>query len=162
MIADPRVNIPHGHRLALWLFTFAVVVPAILCPAQAGTAAAARMCVTAVGDAPDPETVTGVTPRRAEAAVRIAAPGSASALRTAEAAGPCTPPRPHRPPCGAVTHAQPRTAGSWQSGAGVGCPLPAAAVTEPARPGPACSGSSRPPAARSGAGLLIGLCASRT
>jgi hypothetical protein len=140
MIADP--NPTHGPRRALWLFMFAVVLHVILCPASAGTpVAAARTCV-ALGDVPAPD---------------------ASPLRAAEAAGPCTPlPRPHRPPCGAVTHAQPRTAGSWQAGVGAGCPLPSAAVGELAGPGPVCPGSTRPPAARAGAGLLIDLCASRT
>jgi hypothetical protein len=140
MIADARVDPTHGCRRALWLVVYAVVLHVILCPAPAGaTVTVAQACVAAPASAPE-----------------------ASPLRAAEA-GPCAPlPHPHRPPCGAVTHAQPRTVGSWQAGVGAGCPLPSSAVGEFAGPRPACPGSSRPPAARAGAGLLIDLCASRT
>jgi hypothetical protein len=138
MISDPRVKTTHGRRRALWLFMFAVVLHVMFGPASAGTPVPRTCAATPAGS-------------------------DASSLRAAEAAGPCAPlPRPHRPPCGAVTHAQPRTAGSWQAGVGAGCPLPSAAVGEPARPGPVCPGSTRAPAARTGANLLIDLCASRT
>jgi hypothetical protein len=141
MISDPRVTSSDARRRALWLvMVVGFVLHASLCPpdAHAGVlGASARACVPPAAGGPPP-----------------------SGPATSEADGLCAPPvRPHHPPSGTP---QQRTAGSWQAGVGPGCPLPATAADGHTGPGPACPRSSRPPAARSGAGLLIDLCASRT
>lgn len=160
MIADPRVNAIHGRRWALWLFMFVgVVLHSSLCPpnTHAGVlGATAKACVSPAAGAP-PDGVTS-------------AGGSG---RTGDAGHPCAPApghHHHHAPCGVMTHrasAQDRPAGSWQAGAPSRCPLstPFAGVAGFADgPGHACpqGTSSRPPVRRSGAGLLIDLCASRT
>ncbi|MDN3352084.1 hypothetical protein [Actinomadura sp. DC4] len=150
MIADASVNTTHGRRWALLLFMFVgVVLHSSLCPpgAHAGVLGApVETCVVPV------EPSSGV---------------AAGADRAGEAGRPCRQaPRPHHhAPCGVMTHRaspQERSAGPWQAGAPLRSSLPAPFVT--GVPGHArLSGmSSLPPVRRSGAGLLIDLCASRT
>jgi hypothetical protein len=66
-----------------------------------------------------------------------------------------------------MTHrgvSQQRPMAAWQTGAMPRCPLQAAFVTDMGGPDRGCprGRSSRPPVPRSGASLLIDLCASRT
>jgi hypothetical protein len=155
MNADPRVNAIHGRRWALWLFMFVgVVLHSSLCPpnGHAGVlGATAKACVSpAAGSPPAGET------------------GTADSGRAGDAGRPCAPaPRPHHPPCGVITHRaapQDRSAGSGQAGAPPRCPLSVPLAGAAGGPGHACpwGRSSRPPVRRSGAGLLIDLCSSRT
>jgi hypothetical protein len=145
--------------LVLWLLMFAgVVLHSSLCPPNVHAevlGATTRTCVSSSVGTPPPEV-------RSEAAV----PDSG---RVADARRPCAPgPRPHHhAPCGVMTHrgsSHLRSIAPWQDGAVPLFPLPVrsagtaagAAGTHPwGRP-------SRPPVRRSGAGLLIELCSSRT
>jgi hypothetical protein len=136
MIPDPCV-LAHARRRALWLLVFAgILLHACLCP-PAVRAEALRTCVS----------------------------HGHSAAAVSDADGPCAPPvHPHHhQPCGALNHTQQRTAGSGQDW-DPGCALPVTAADRHAGPVSACPRwrSSRPPAARSGAGLLIDLCSART
>lgn len=146
MITDPRVNASRRRHWALWLFMFVgFVLHAGLTPPNAHgiPGPAVRSCVSPAAGAP---------PILAE--------------RAGEADGPCAPPsRPHRhAPCVDVTHrgfSPERPARPCPAGAPARCPLPAE------RPDPAaCPGagpcSSRPVSPRSGAGLRLALCSSRT
>jgi hypothetical protein len=163
MIADPRTNAAHDRRWALWLFMFVgVVLHSSLCPPNVHASvlgAMARTCVVPAAGAPPS---TGPS---AEASTGPAADSG----RLGDAGGPCAPaPRPHHhAPCGVMSHrasAQDRSAGSWQAGAAPRCPLATPAAGAEGAPGHArpWGTSSRPPVRRSGAGLLIDLCASRT
>ena len=150
------MNATHGRRWALWLFMFVgVVLHSSLCPpnGHAGVlGATARTCVVPAAGAPPSGGTT-----------------AADSGRAGDAGGPCAPaPRPHHhPPCGVMSHrtsTQDRSAGSWQVGALPRCPLSAPSAGATGALGHACAwgASSRPPVRRSGAGLLIDLCASRT
>jgi hypothetical protein len=145
MNADPRTNASHGRRWALWLFMFVgFVLHSSLCPSgvHAGVlTVTTRTCAAPVAGAPEP---------------------------TIDADRPCAPmPGPHHhAPCGVMTHRaapQDRSIALWPAGAPPRR-APAAADAGSVR-GP---GGVRPwrsssvPAPRSGAGLLIDLCASRT
>ncbi|GAB2869712.1 hypothetical protein GCM10027176_84240 [Actinoallomurus bryophytorum] len=158
MMRDSRANAAHGHRWALWLFLFVgVVLQSGLCPpnTHAGVlGATARPCFTPTAGAP-PEVEGGGH--------------TAGSGRATDAGRPCAPaPRPHHhPPCGVMTHRgapQQRSIAAWQTAAMPRCPEPAVYAAESGGPGLTCppGRSSRPPAPRSGARLLIDLCASRT
>ncbi len=137
MATHPRAHAAHRPRRALWVLLLVAVV------LHSGLGARVH------------------TLRVAECA---AATAPHTADRVAELDSPCAPmPQPHHAPCGVRTHQQrddePRQAGVRQR-----CP---AAVSHPGDltwPGRACPRreASRPPVRRSGAGLLIDLCASRT
>jgi hypothetical protein len=159
MITDPRTDAAHGRRWALWLFMFVgVVIHSSLCPPDlhAGVlSATTRTCVSSASGAPPPD---------------VSVPGRGEVPDTgsvADAGRPCAPaPRPHHhQPCGTVNHrglAQQRALGAWQTGA-----LPWSLPSAPSAGGPGVVAgrravASRPPAAASGAVLLIDLCSSRT
>lgn len=160
MITDPRVNATQGRRWALWLFMFAgVVLHSALCPpgAHAGVLGATTRACAAPAAGPLPS--AGAP---ADVPADVPAPDTD---RAGEAGRPCAPPlHPHRhAPCVDMNHrgfSPERSA--WPAPAGVlpRCPLPAGhaeigASCAPARP-------SGPASPRSGAGLLIDLCSSRT
>jgi len=158
MTADPSVHAAHGRRWALWLFMFVgVVLHSSLCPpnGHAGVlSATAKTCVSPAAGAPP-------SGGRSVAAVDTG--------RTGDAGGPCAPaPGPHHhAPCGVMTHRaapQDRSAGPWQAGASPRCPAAGPSAGAACGPGDVRprSTSSLPPVRRSGAGLLIDLCASRT
>jgi hypothetical protein len=158
MITDPRTNATQGRRWALWLFMFVgVVLHSSLCPpnVHAEVLGATRTCVSSAAATAPPEVATATE-----------VPDSG---RAGDADRPCAPaPRPHHhPPCGVMSHrgsSHQRSVGPWQTGGTQRCPLPAAYSAEGGRPGASChwGRSSRPAARRSGAGLLIDLCSSRT
>jgi hypothetical protein len=158
MMTDARTNATQGRRWALWLFMFVgVVLHSSLCPpnGHAGVlGATTRTCVSPAA---------GTPPLEVKTAAEV--PDS---RRAGDAGHPCAPaPRQHHhAPCVVMTHrgsSHQRSVGPWHDGALPRCPLAAADSGEVAGPG-ACPGgrSSRPPARRSGAGLLIDLCSSRT
>ena len=153
MTTDPRTNATQGRRWALWLFMFVgVVLHSSLCPpgGHAGVlGATTRTCVSSAAGAPP------------EVARATEVPDSG---RAGDAGRPCAPvPRPHHhSPCGVMTH-RGSPAVPWQTGVLPRCPLTAARAVGGGGPGACPQGrSSRPPERRSGAGLLIDLCSSRT
>jgi hypothetical protein len=160
MMRDSDAIAAHGHRWALWLFLFfGVVLQSSLCPpnAHAGVlGATARPCFSPAAGTPPEVRDDGDT-------------SAAASGHTIDADRPCAPaPRPHHhSPCGVMTHRgvpQQRSIAAWQTTAMPRCPLTAAYAAEAGGPGHACprGRSSRPSAPRSGASLLIDLCASRT
>ena len=157
MITDARTDAAHNRRWALWVFMFVgVVLHWSLCPpnVHAGVlSATTRTCVSSAA---------GMSPPEAESRTEV--PDSD---RAGDADRPCAPaPRPHHhAPCGVMNHrgsSPQRSLGPSQ--AGVWSPLLAPYAGESAGPGNArpSGWSSRPPVRRSGAGLLIDLCSSRT
>lgn len=160
MMRDSHAIAAHGHRWALWLFLFfGVVLQSSLCPpnAHAGVlGATARPCFSPAAGTP-PE-------------VRAEGDGSAAdSGRAIDAGRPCAPaPRPHHhSPCGVMTHRgapQHRSIAAWHTATVPWCAVPAVYSAETGGPGRTCprGRSSRPSVPRSGASLLIDLCASRT
>jgi hypothetical protein len=153
MITDPRVNATQVRRWALWLFMFVgFFVHAGVCPpdAHAGVlGTTTRACVSPAAGAPPSD---------------APAPGRD---RAGDAGRPCAPPaHPHRhAPCVDVVHrgfSAERSTWPCPAGAPPRCPLPA---ERPDDAGPrvrAWDHSSRAASPRSGAGLLVDLCSSRT
>jgi hypothetical protein len=178
MRADGHAQAVHGRRKVLWLFVFAVVVlhaglgslglhAGVLRATCAGSPAA-----PAVPQGARPANVGGGLAEGAEVGVEPPGGGAATSAAGASAAAlsgpPCAPvPHPHHPPCRGLGDRGPghqRTTVPWQAAGGPRCPLPMDHGRRLAGPGLACprGRSSQAPAPRSGAGLLIDLCASRT
>jgi hypothetical protein len=155
MITDPRMNATQRCRWALWLFMFVgVVLHTGLCPANAHAGvvgATTWACAAPAAGAPPSQDA-------------VPAPASG---RAGEAGRPCAPPaHPHRhAPCVDVNHrgfSPERSTWTLPAGALPRCPLPADHA-ETGTPGVCWWGRmSRPAAPRSGAGLLVDLCSSRT
>jgi hypothetical protein len=159
MTSDSFAHAARRRRPALWLLVFVgVLLHSGLCAPgiHVGTLRATACSVGSMDilplDAPYP------------AAAPHPAAGHAGDDRAGEPGRPCTPvPRPRHAPCGALTD---RGGGQHRTSVPttvVPRGLPPYAAGLPASPGmPSRGDASRPPARRSGAGLLIDLCASRT
>lgn len=111
--------------------------------------------------------VTGTETSTETSAGMSAGAGAEAGAGTVRPSRPCQAPHPRRPPCRALAERGPghqRTAVPWQVAAGPRCPLLMDHGRRLAGPGRACphERASQAPAPRSGAGLLIDLCASRT